>query len=96
MIRVAQGEAEYQELVDAHRKRLQTGSALETQIGGDHYKGIAIQPTEFIQRNGLNWCEGNIVKYACRHRVKNGIEDVRKIIHYAELLIELEYCEKKA
>lgn len=31
------------------------------------------------------------MKYATRHRNKNGAEDVRKIIHYAKLLPKLEY-----
>jgi hypothetical protein len=69
-------------------------SAFDTQVGGDHYKNYAIQPTEFIQRNNLNWCEGNIIKYVTRHRYKNGIEDLKKVIHYAQCLIELEYSEE--
>jgi len=38
--------------------------------------------------------QSNIIKYAVRHKDKNGIDDVKKIIHYAELLLELEYSEK--
>lgn len=67
--------------------------ASESQIGGDHYRSLAIQPSEFIQRNGIDWLSGNIIKYAARHKRKNGAEDVRKIIHYAELLLEWEYGE---
>ena len=66
-------------------------AALDTQIGGNHYKSMAIQPTEYIQRNKLGWCEGNIIKYASRHKSKNGREDIEKVIHYANLLLELEY-----
>jgi len=66
-------------------------TALDKQVGGSHYKSMAIQPTEFSQRNKLNFCEANIVKYACRHQAKGGRKDVQKIIHYAELLLELEY-----
>ena len=68
-------------------------SAKDSQIGGDHYRIMAIQPTEFIQRNGLNFCEGNAIKYVCRHREKNGREDIEKAIHYLELLLEFEYPE---
>jgi len=64
--------------------------ALDKQIGGRHYKSFKIQPAEFIHANGLPWIEGNVVKYICRWRVKNGIEDLKKIIHYIEMLIELE------
>lgn len=65
-------------------------SALEKQEGGDHYKGLAIQPVEFIHRNGIGFLEGNAIKYLCRWRNKNGIQDLRKAIHYIELLIEME------
>ena len=64
---------------------------LDIQVGGKHYKDMAIQPVEFCQKNQLNHCESSIVKYACRHKIKNGIEDVRKIIHYAQLILQLEY-----
>ena len=66
-------------------------SALDKQEGGNHYKDMLIQPIEFTHKNGLNFCQGNIIKYACRYKNKNGIEDLKKVIHYAELLIELEY-----
>lgn len=71
--------------------------ALDNQVGGGHYKNMAIQPIEFIHKNKLNFCQGNIIKYACRYRDKNGIEDLEKVIHYAEMLIELEYtrCNEK-
>lgn len=65
-------------------------SALDTQIGGQHYKDKAIQPVEFIHANHLGFCEGNVVKYISRWRQKNGIADLQKAKHYLELLIELE------
>jgi len=61
--------------------------ALSKQVGGTHYKDMAIQPVEFIIANGLGFCEGNIIKYTCRYKQKNGVEDLRKVIHYAEMLI---------
>ena len=48
---------------------------------------------EYISKNKLDFLEGNIVKYISRHRKKNGAEDIRKVIHYAELILELEYGE---
>lgn len=66
-------------------------SALDSQVGGNHYKELAIQPIEFIHANGLGFMEGNICKYAARHKNKNGAQDVEKIIHYAKLLLQLEY-----
>lgn len=64
---------------------------LEKQEGGSHYKEMPIQPIEFITKNKLGYIEGNIIKYICRHKNKNGIEDLKKAKHYIDLLIELEY-----
>lgn len=63
------------------------------QVGGSHYSGMAIQPTEFIVKNGLGWCQGNAIKYICRHDKKGGKADILKAMHYLELLLELEYGE---
>ena len=60
----------------------------EKQVGGDHYKTMKIQPNEYIMANGLNWCQGNVIKYITRYPNKNGIEDLKKAIHYIELEIE--------
>ena len=68
--------------------------ASDRQEGGKHYKDMPIQPAEFCQRNELNWCESNAVKYVCRHRSKNGAEDIKKAIHYLNLLLEWEYSEE--
>ena len=64
-------------------------SALNTQVGGSHYKDKGIQPIIYIHANELGFCEGNVVKYVTRWRDKNGVADLRKAIHYLELLIEL-------
>lgn len=65
-------------------------SALDSQVAGSHYKDFVIQPVEFIHKNGLGFLEGCVVKRICRWRKKDGIQDLRKIIHEVELLIELE------
>ena len=69
--------------------------ATDKQVGGDHYKDCAIQPVDYIVKNNLDFLEGNVVKYITRHKTKNGIEDIRKVIHYAELILELKYGERK-
>lgn len=66
-------------------------SALDVQEGGGHYKSFPIQPIEFVHKNGIPFIEGNIIKYICRHKDKNGAEDIKKVIHYCEILLELEY-----
>ena len=65
-------------------------SALDTQIGGSHY-AMEIQPVEFITKNKLTFLEGCVVKRVCRHRNKNGKQDLEKAIHELQLMIELEY-----
>ena len=66
---------------------------LDVQEGGDHYKSLKIQPVEFIHANGLSFLEGCVIKRVCRHRSKNGAEDIRKAIHELELILKLEYNE---
>ena len=78
---------------DAEIKMLKGSRATDTQVGGNHYKDFKIMPIEYISKNNLDFLEGNIVKYVSRHRNKNGAEDIKKIIHYAELILELEYGE---
>ena len=63
-------------------------SPKDKQIGGEHYKLLPIQPSEFIRKNKLGWYEGNAVKYICRHRLKGGSTDLEKAIHYLELALE--------
>tara|TARA_R100001163_G_scaffold53692_1_gene41017 strand:+ start:399 stop:686 length:288 start_codon:yes stop_codon:yes gene_type:complete len=66
--------------------------ALDKQVGGSHYKDCAIQPVEYIYSNGLDFLEGNVVKYITRHRTKgDGEEDIRKVIHYAQMILEMVY-----
>ncbi len=70
-------------------------NALKKQEGGSHYKDMAIQPIEFIAKNKIPFMEGNCIKYLCRHRNKNKSEDIKKVIHYCELILELEYNQTK-
>lgn len=63
---------------------------LNQQVGGDHYKSLKIQPVEYIHANKLGWCEANIVKYITRWRQKGQGADIDKVIHYAQLLKQLE------
>jgi hypothetical protein len=71
-----------------------TFNPLAKQEGGNHYKDMAIQPVEFITANNLGFLEGNVVKYICRHHAKNGAEDIKKAIHYCELLLQTKYREE--
>ena len=65
-------------------------SALDRQISGNHYKTLKIQPLEYALENDLGVCEHAVIKYVSRWREKGGVDDLRKAIHYCEILIELE------
>lgn len=64
--------------------------ALAIQVGGSHYKNCIIQPVEYCEANRLGACESAVVKYITRWRDKGGLEDLNKIKHYVDLLIEIE------
>ena len=65
------------------------------QVGGSHYKDCKIQPVEYIVGNDLTFLEGNIIKYVTRHRRKGeGKKDIEKVIHYAEMILEMEYKDE--
>ena len=80
--------------VAEHRLDLERAvSARDDQVGGSHYKDLAIQPVEYIARNAIPFLEGNVIKYVSRHRHKDGAQDIRKAIHYCRLILEFEYGE---
>ena len=88
-------ELTYREVCDAvaktnQAKRTQNG-ARSTQIGGDHYSKMKIQPIDFITQNQLTFIQGNIIKYVCRYKDKNGLQDLKKAQHYLNMLLEIEY-----
>lgn len=68
--------------------------ALDEQVGGSHYKDMVIQPIEFIHKNAIGFCEGSAITYLCRWRAKNGIQDLKKAIHFIEMLIDMEAKKK--
>jgi hypothetical protein len=63
----------------------------DKQIGGSHYKDMAMQPSEFINKNKLQFAEGNAIKYICRHAHKGEVEDLEKAKHYIDMIIERDY-----
>lgn len=63
---------------------------MDVQIGGGHYKGMAIQPMEYSMKNGLDPCQHTIIKYVSRYRYKGGIEDLEKAKHCIDMLIKFE------
>lgn len=71
-------------------------SALDTQVDGNHYKDMAIQPMEFSMANDLDACQHTIVKYVCRFRSKGGIRDLEKAKHVIDMLIGFEGQAQKS
>lgn len=70
-------------------------ASLETmQFGGSHYKGMKIEPVEIALANNLDCLQFSIVKYAMRHKVKNGKVDLQKAIHFAVMALEIQYGVK--
>ena len=82
-------------IVRRHKELDFDTSAKSTQVGGNHYKDCKIQPVEYIVGNDLTFLEGNIIKYVTRHRRKGeGKKDIEKVIHYAEMILEMEYKDE--
>lgn len=86
----AQQEAHTEETKPIQQER----KATETQIGGDHYTKLAIQPMQYSMKNGLDPLQHTIIKYVTRFRDKNGIEDLEKAKHCIDMLIEFETNKK--
>ena len=59
--------------------------------GSQHYKIFKIQPSQFINANKLQFAEGNVIKYVCRHQHKGKADDIKKAIHYLEMILERDY-----
>lgn len=63
-------------------------SPLNRQVGGTHYQTHGIQLIEFIERNGFPFSLGCAIKYVARWRLKGGVQDLEKAIHYLEFAEE--------
>ncbi len=69
-------------------------SANDKQVGGEHYKSKnGLQHWDLVEMFNLGYLIGCATKYLFRWRNKNGVEDLRKAVHYIEKQIETE--EKK-
>lgn len=61
------------------------------QVGGDHYRRMKIDVFDFAEADGLTFMEATVCKYICRHRFKNGKEDLLKAQHTINRLIQHYY-----
>ena len=55
-----------------------------------HYNQGGIEPIDYITKNEMSYCEGNVVKYITRWRKKGGIDDLKKAKQYIDIIIEKE------
>ncbi|MEF3075188.1 DUF3310 domain-containing protein [Methylobacter sp. Wu1] len=67
--------------------------ALSTQVGGDHYSRLKIQPAQYTHANDIGHMAGDAIAYITRYKFKNGRQDLEKAIHSLQLLIQMEYDE---
>ena len=67
-------------------------SALDKQVGGNHYKQYKIQPYEFFIANKIEHIKAAIIRRIMRydHETGKGLEDLQKIQHEIEMIIELQ------
>jgi Protein of unknwon function (DUF3310) len=63
-------------------------SALERQVGGDHYKYHSPQPVEVAWAWNLPFDLGSVLKYLYRWHVKGDLEDLAKLKHWVEMISE--------
>lgn len=74
-------------------------SANKTQVGGDHYISMAVQPWDVIGtweiEDQIAYFRGNAIKYLMRFGAKRGtgvggaLEDSEKAMHYIQKMIEI-------
>ena len=55
-----------------------------------NYYGSKIDVIQFVQENGLDFMQGNVIKYVTRYKAKNGLEDLLKAKEYIDRIIENE------
>ena len=60
-----------------------------------HYTQGKIEVIDFILDQKMPYLESNVLKYICRHRYKNGLEDLKKAQWYINKLIEVTENEKQ-
>ena len=70
------------------RKTENDSNALDRQVGGSHYQKYKYQPVQFFIDCGWDFIQGSVAKYVLRYKDKNGIEDLKKAMHYCDIAIE--------
>lgn len=70
-------------------ERLELESRTQSKVvHPNHYSRFIIEPVTFCVANNLNFNQSNVIKYICRARHKNGLEDLLKARRYIDMEIE--------
>lgn len=78
-----------------HIKETQMSNANQYQIGGSHYKDMAVEPWAVMEavlspEEFRGFLCGNVIKYAMRQGKKEGTDDGAKALHYLAKLKEFD------
>jgi len=81
------------ELFPMEEITLQPAGASARQVGGDHYKTMAVQPWDALKawltpEEFRGYMKGNAIVYLAREQSKGGAEDIAKAQHYLDKLME--------
>ena len=60
---------------------------MDKKVKPDYYEKYPIKPVDFLDLNNFGFVEGSIIKYVCRYKDKNGLEDLLKAKDYLDRLI---------
>lgn len=69
-------------------------SANDTQVGGNHYKTLSVEPWDVVDSwpidQRIGYYRGNVIKYTMRMGTKDeSVQELRKAGHYLAKLIEV-------
>lgn len=75
-----------------HVCRTYGDTALKRQVGGSHYNDYVVQPYEFFLKNNIPHHKAAVIRRILRydHPTGKGLQDLQKIAHEIEMIIELE------
>ena len=80
----------FEEMMEFEMKEAERDyEASKRNVGNSDYSKRILQPWDIIDAYQLNFYEGNILKYLLRSK-DDRVEDLEKLIHYAEKEIENE------
>lgn len=90
----ARVNADFDEQYEMYKEGEHMSNANEYQIGGSHYKDMAVQPWDVMQdvlthEEFVGFLKGNVIKYSMRQGKKEGTDDGAKAMHYLAKLREV-------